>query len=838
MGSTTKRNSNNRARRLLQQAIVFLSLVGIFAALALSRSSSSSPRNTNDGDGVGVATSRWLNGDDGEQHYDDEEENDDGHHSSSNGEHVFSSSEEDIPSTFVVCIVLGLLILTMMFELGKEYLEEIVEEDMEPIIEKLFGEMTVLGFLSMVTFFLSEFGFFEWLALKMYHDEEEDEELIEIFEVVHFAIFFIMVFFFLQVVILIRHAMENEKHWQSMDRDLLSVHFAVGGGGAKSNKNGANDLSSVSSNLGGGGGGSKGVRSIWSTMREKNSFLSLLPFFRNTKLEEQEDAYYFYALRKEFLLDRNLEYPFEPTSEGQRLNPDFNFGRYLGLSLVAFLTNIVDVSNMTLVFFCLTSLIGYVYVILVDENLVILAWTWLGLAWSILLFQVSLERHVLQLRKRLVPEGRNGMMDFGQIPTIDSNDNSIRFQSMDYGSDTGGGANGSSSNTMMMGGDAAAAAAKNNNNTSIGYNSGLPLWCHINLDYFLETKRSWLAKTFVGGRPNRIESMYWLDRYGPKLYMLMLQANLIYTGLDFAIQGLFFCPMMYRSQELWVFCVYVALAALSIGGSMINKKHLMATLAVVCSVGTHRKLHVVELVYREEKAQNLVRALLIVYRLHRLTANPERTQSMSSIFSKESLNKSNYKEHLDQFEIQQVQKIFHAFDQNNDGLISVQEFQSMLNIFGGSVPAEAVQRAVATLDADGDGTVTEEEFLQWYAIHTKEDADILREAPQDIFRLFDQYNNGQLSIAQLKNKLDGLCLGFSVDEELVLINELDRDGSGTIGRHEFEMLFSKFNPKKLREHEQEYLLANVLPECGYLCGAGGSTTTTTAAAPALGHTLD
>jgi hypothetical protein len=68
-------------------------------------------------------------------------------------------------------IVLCLIGLTIAFEWVKHYLEESVTEDMEPIIEKLFGEMTVLGFLSMVSFLLNAGGFFRFLSRRIFGNE-------------------------------------------------------------------------------------------------------------------------------------------------------------------------------------------------------------------------------------------------------------------------------------------------------------------------------------------------------------------------------------------------------------------------------------------------------------------------------------------------------------------------------------------------------------------------------------------------------------------------------------------------------------------------------------------
>lgn len=71
----------------------------------------------------------------------------------------------------------------------KEHLEEVATRNLRPLVDKLFGEMTVLGFLSVVTFAVTKAGWFSALSEIFFGDEEE---LLEIFEFVHFTIFFIV----------------------------------------------------------------------------------------------------------------------------------------------------------------------------------------------------------------------------------------------------------------------------------------------------------------------------------------------------------------------------------------------------------------------------------------------------------------------------------------------------------------------------------------------------------------------------------------------------------------------------------------------------------------------
>ena len=142
--------------------------------------------------------------------------------------------------------------------------------------------------------------------------------------------------------------------------------------------------------------------------------------------------------------------------------------------------------------------------------------------------------------------------------------------------------------------------------------------------------------------------------------------------------------------------------------------------------------------------------------------------------------------------------------------MSFTQFQQLMNAFlGGQAPQETLEKMMASMDNDGDGEVTVEEFLQWYSDNiVQDDKNSLRQAPRELFRLFDGDNNGVISISEFKMKLDALRVNFSVDEQIAIVNELDRHSIGKIGQHEFELLFQKFPPTELRP-SQENLLESI-----------------------------
>jgi hypothetical protein len=249
--------------------------------------------------------------------------------------------EEENPNLLYavnVCVVLVLILLTIGFELMEDYLEESASRNMKPIIEKLFGEMTVLGFLSAFTFVVTKAGSFERLGEHLF-GSTHSEELLEIFENAHFIIFFIMVFFVVQVLVLVHEAGETEQEFLAMERAVRDP-----------DANWAERAASCQQH-----------RLQQSLLR---SYTSLL--FRNKAVEKEEDLLLFKAVRDEFVLDRDLDYPFRPSEE--RVDENFNFGRYLSACMGSVLTSVVQVNIITWLFFAAATVVYYGYALLVHEN--------------------------------------------------------------------------------------------------------------------------------------------------------------------------------------------------------------------------------------------------------------------------------------------------------------------------------------------------------------------------------------------------------------------------------------------------------------------------------------
>ena len=87
-------------------------------------------------------------------------------------------------ATTLFCIMTFLALVTVAFETGKEYLmEEVATHETKPVIAGLFSELTVLGFLSLVTFLVSQTPLLKSVSGHVFGEGEEREGyLMELLE--------------------------------------------------------------------------------------------------------------------------------------------------------------------------------------------------------------------------------------------------------------------------------------------------------------------------------------------------------------------------------------------------------------------------------------------------------------------------------------------------------------------------------------------------------------------------------------------------------------------------------------------------------------------------------
>ena len=94
---------------------------------------------------------------------------------------------------------------------------------------------------------------------------------------------------------------------------------------------------------------------------------------------------------------------------------------------------------------------------------------------------------------------------------------------------------------------------------------------------------------------------------------------------------------------------------------------------------------------------------------------------------------------------------------------------------------------VALLDANGDGDISKEEFIQWYSDQLEKNELNPDEMAKSMFSMFDADGSGSITIEEFKEALDAFDVGLSLDDVTELVKELDEDRNGHIDEHEVSL---------------------------------------------------
>jgi Ca2+-binding EF-hand superfamily protein len=306
--------------------------------------------------------------------------------------------------------------------------------------------------------------------------------------------------------------------------------------------------------------------------------------------------------------------------------------------------------------------------------------------------------------------------------------------------------------------------------------SSLPAWTEIDLAQYLENG-SWLVRCF--GNPTkatRQDTFYWMERKGPKLYLILFQIQLVFTAAYISLLLLTFYPYMFRESNLVKFLFYVVVSLLPV--CLLSSKYqtAAANMTTASSIGVHRRPQVVAQVIREEKTDRIIRAMVTMQKLQ---------NAARSGFSSPST--ATPTPSTDTVVLAEASKTFDALDKSGDGKIQTSELKNIFKALGAPTTEESLQAIVQLLDKNQDGHISKEEFMSFYSanIRFEHDHHGLHELAHDMFQQFDQDQSGEITLGEFKAVMDAFNVGFTVDEIGDLVNELDEQDNGTIGEHEF-----------------------------------------------------
>ena len=326
-----------------------------------------------------------------------------------------------------------------------------------------------------------------------------------------------------------------------------------------------------------------------------------------------------------------------------------------------------------------------------------------------------------------------------------------------------------------------------------------PSWCDIDVAPFNLDNRSKFWKYWLGAAPNKQELLYWGQAYGTEFNLLLFRMTLLFNGVYVAVMAVTFIPEMWKvsghlgKHEFWYdnsqrleFVIFCVLSAIPVYLQITGKRRLVSALTHISCIGCLRRSHVIGNVIREEKTSRAVRAFIVLHKIHLATK-----ENMAASPDESRTERPHYSEVLAPHVTKDISKTFDLFDDDGSGAITHAELADLMRSLGAPCDAQQLAVMISLLDANGDGDISKEEFIQWYSEQLSKNELDPREMATSLFGMFDKDGSGSLSIAEFKLALDAFNVGLSTDDVAELVKELDEDRNGQIDEQEFANLLAR-----------------------------------------------
>lgn len=491
-------------------------------------------------------------------------------------------------ATCVFCIITLLLVVTVLFERMQEYLyHNMSSRFTRPMISSLFEEMTVLGFLSLVTFSISQAGLLKRVSVKIFdHSEEGEHELTELFEEVHYLLFAVMILFIVQVIVLLVMANRTVEKWRWMNKEAQSP----------------DDVTK------------------WMNLYSKEKAKKCKFTF------PRSDAYSFLAfrsLRKEFIEMRHPLPPYHFAIPEKQLPITFDYAEYLSICLGHFLAEIVELPPVA--WLCLWTMCGIFYVtyLLVKGDLELFAFITMVFTLVELVGLIELQKKCNKIRDLLtnpsdfprssfsfkkaakfVITGKR-LVDAARQHVVEENegDNDLR-QPLRSGS-------GDEHNEWLT----------------------VPGWTNKRVKKSPKLMRFLFGDEVV---PSKHSSLFWFGQ--PGFHILLFRVHLLVRSIFIAVFGAVLVPEIWKEKGAGVAISVILLSLTMIIWEYMFVLHdLITTMCHISCCGMMRNIQHQDEVMRHQKTRRTVRAVMMMTTL--VSANSDSaTCDMSEVEKDNILN--------------------------------------------------------------------------------------------------------------------------------------------------------------------------------------------------------
>ncbi|KAM7471086.1 hypothetical protein LguiA_009269 [Lonicera macranthoides] len=138
---------------------------------------------------------------------------------------------------------------------------------------------------------------------------------------------------------------------------------------------------------------------------------------------------------------------------------------------------------------------------------------------------------------------------------------------------------------------------------------------------------------------------------------------------------------------------------------------------------------------------------------------------------------------------EEMKKVFNKFDSNGDGKISATELVEVLKSLGSDTSVDEVNRMMDEMDTDRDGFINLEEFTGFCKAGSAY-GDGGETELKEAFHLYDQDNDGKISVEELHKILTRLGEKCTIQDCTRMIDSVDSNGDGFVNFEEFKKMMT------------------------------------------------
>lgn len=182
----------------------------------------------------------------------------------------------------------------------------------------------------------------------------------------------------------------------------------------------------------------------------------------------------------------------------------------------------------------------------------------------------------------------------------------------------------------------------------------------------------------------------------------------------------------------------------------------------------------------------------------------QESQKVSGVaaMSDADIRKMKFRTNVPERIIRQALLVFDRYDLDNSGFISQEELKDALFTLGMNVSDKQLARIMMKFDQNNDGVIDIEEFLVMVnkigLIKARNDLSENNEEEENVLCAFIALGGSPDKSGQVSTKkLAGLVESFGLELDVAtLLLDLDEDGDGTVDFQEFEALFASHKSKQ------------------------------------------